>query len=62
MLDMSRFKIPFERTAKNIIEKIQKDGPKFLNSTLRKYGKRMLGEVQQNNDRASYCEKIEKES
>ena len=37
-------------------------GPKFLNNTLRKYGKKLLGEVVQQDHKANYCEKIEKEA
>lgn len=62
MIDKLGFKIGFDRTSKNIIENIQHYWPKFLNNTLRKYGKWMLGEVKQNETEASYCAKIEKES
>jgi methionyl-tRNA formyltransferase len=41
---------------------MQTYGPKFLNDTLRKYAKRMLGEVVQDETQATYCTKIEKES
>ena len=62
MIDKLGFKIGFDRTSKNIIERITHYGPKFLNDTLRKYGKWMLGEVKQDNEKATYCAKIEKES
>jgi len=62
MIDKLKFKIPFHRTVKNLIEKLQEAGPKFLADTLRKYGKKMLGELKQNNDEATLCGKIEKES
>jgi methionyl-tRNA formyltransferase len=42
MINKVKFKIPFERTCKDIIEKMQSIGPKFLGDTLRKYGKKML--------------------
>ncbi|MCX6822531.1 MAG: membrane protein insertion efficiency factor YidD [candidate division SR1 bacterium] len=62
MIDKLGFKIGFDRTSKNIIERFQTYGPKFLNDTLRKYGKKMLGEVKQDDSKATYCSKIEKES
>ena len=62
MIDKLGFKIGFDRTSKNIIERIKQYWPKFLNDTLRKYGKWMLGEVKQDNEKATYCAKIEKES
>ena len=36
--------------------------PKFFNDVLRKYWKQILGEEIQNNNEATYCSKIEKES
>lgn len=62
MIDKIGFKIPFDRTSKDIITRMQHIGPKFLNDTLRKYGKNMRGEVEQDNVKATYCSKIEKES
>ena len=62
MIDTLKFKIPFDRTVKNVIEKMQEVWPKFLVDTLRKYGKKMLGEVKQNDAEATLCWKIEKES
>ena len=62
MIGKIKFKIPFDRTCKNIIEKMQDIGPKFLEDTLRKYGKKILGEVKQSESEATYCGKIEKES
>lgn len=62
MIDILRFTIPFEWTTKELIEEMKKIGPKFLNDTLRKFWKKILGEVQQNENKASYCGKIEKES
>lgn len=62
MIDILRFRIPFTWTTKELIEEMKKIGPKFLNNTLRKYGKKILGEVKQDNDKANYCGKIEKES
>ncbi|MCX6825277.1 MAG: membrane protein insertion efficiency factor YidD [candidate division SR1 bacterium] len=62
MIDILRFRIPFQWTTKELIEEMTEIGPKFLNDTLRKYGKKLLGEVKQKEDKATYCGKIEKES
>jgi methionyl-tRNA formyltransferase len=62
MIDILRFGIPFDWTTQQLIQKMQTIGPKFLNDTLRKYAKKFLGEVKQNEDKATYCNKIEKES
>lgn len=61
MIDKLKFKIPFERTVKDLIEKIQAKWPKFLNETLWKYGKKILWEEFQDEKKASHCKKIEKE-
>jgi methionyl-tRNA formyltransferase len=62
MIEKLKFKIPFDRTCKDVIEKMKEVWPKFLNDVLWKYSKQMLGEEEQNNDDTSYCSKIEKES
>lgn len=62
MIDKVKFKIPFDRTVKDVIGKMQDVGPKFLVDTLWKYGKNMLGEIKQNDADATLCGKIEKES
>lgn len=62
MIDILRFTIPFKRTTKELIDEMKKIGPKFLNDTLRKFWKKILGEVKQNENKATYCGKIEKES
>lgn len=62
MIDILRFRIPFQRTTKDLIDEMKKIGPNFLNDTLRKYGKKLLGEIVQQENKASYCGKIEKES
>lgn len=62
MIDIMRFTIPFQRTTKELIEEIKNIWPKFLNNTLWKFWKKILGEVKQNEDKATYCGKIEKES
>ena len=62
MIDKIKFTIPFDRTTKELIEEMKKIGPEFLNNTLRKYSKNILGEVKQQEHQATYCGKIEKES
>lgn len=62
MIDILRFMIPFSRTTKELIDEMKKIGPKFLNDTLRKFWKKMLWEVTQQEHKATYCGKIEKES
>ena len=62
MIDILRFTIPFDWTTKELINEMKKIGPNFLNDTLWKYGKKLLGEVVQKEERATYCGKIEKES
>lgn len=62
MIDKIGFKIGFDRTSKSIIEKFQSYWPKFLCTSLRKYGKKILGETKQDDKEATYCSKIEKES
>ena len=61
MIDMQNFVIPFDRTAKDIIEKMQAIWPYFLAETLWKYGKWLLWEVAQDEKKATLCGKIEKE-
>lgn len=62
MIEKLRFTIPFDRTVKEVIEKMKEVGPGFLCDVLWKYGKNMLGGVKQKHDEATYCGKIEKES
>lgn len=61
MIDIARFPIAFDWTAKDIITKMQEVGPQFLVDTLWKYGKWLLWEVKQDNAVATHCGKIEKE-
>jgi len=61
MIDKLKIRIPFDWTAKHIIEAFMQKGPKFLSDTLRKYAKNMLGEVTQNPSQVTFCGKIEKE-
>jgi methionyl-tRNA formyltransferase len=37
MIDILRFTIPFAWTTKELIDEMKKIGPKFLNTTLRKF-------------------------
>lgn len=62
MIEKLKFQIPFDWTCKDVIAKMKETWPKFLNNVLWKYGKWLLGEEIQNNDKATYCSKIEKES
>jgi methionyl-tRNA formyltransferase len=55
-------KLAFERTCKDLIEWMKIHGPKFLNSMLWKFGKKILGHRAQDEKKATYCSKIEKES
>lgn len=61
MIDMLKFDIKFNWTVNNLIDEIMKKWPKFLNKTLANYAKRLLWEVKQENDKATYCQKITKE-
>ena len=61
MIDKLAFKIPFERTVKELIEKFKEEWPEFLNTTLRDYAKGSLRSNPQNDETASYCKKITKE-
>ncbi|HOG15004.1 MAG TPA: membrane protein insertion efficiency factor YidD [Candidatus Absconditabacterales bacterium] len=61
MIDMLKFDIEFNWTVKDLIEKIMQKGPQFLNNTLQSFGKKQLGEVKQDENKATYCQKIEKE-
>lgn len=62
LIDILRFRIPFAWTTKDVIHEMEKIGPKFLNNTLWKYGKKLLWEVPQQDHKAIYCGKIGKES
>lgn len=62
MIEKLKFKIPFDRTCKDVIEKMKEVWPRFLGDVLWKYGKWLLWDEKQNNDEVTYCGKIEKES
>jgi len=61
MIDIEKFPIAFDWTAKDIISKMQETWPQFLVDTLWKYGKWLLWEVKQDDAQATHCGKIEKE-
>ncbi|HRX64089.1 MAG TPA: membrane protein insertion efficiency factor YidD [Candidatus Absconditabacterales bacterium] len=61
MIDKLSTKLNFDRTTIDLIERMKKKGPRFLNHTLINYGKGLLGEVKQNEKQATYCQKIEKD-
>ncbi len=61
MIDKLAFKLPFEWTVKDLIAKIQKSWPQFLNDTLRSYAKAELQAHPQNENLATHCQKITKE-
>jgi len=60
MIDITKFPLKFDWTAKDVIRKMQENWPQFLVDTLRNYGKWLLGEVKQNDTQATHCGKIEK--
>ncbi len=62
MIEKLKFKIPFDWTCMDVIERMKEVWPEFLNNVLRRYAKDMLGEEEQNNDQATHCGKIGKES
>ena len=61
MIDKLAFKLPFEWTVKDLIAKIQKSWPQFLNDTLRSYAKAELQAQPQNENLVTHCQKITKE-
>lgn len=62
MIHILKTQLKFDRTVLDLINRIQTKGPKFLNDTLRDYGKWHLGSIAQDHKKATYCSKIEKES
>jgi len=62
MIDILKTPLKFDRTVLDLINRIQTKGPKFLNDTLRNYGKWHLWSAVQDEKKATYCRKIEKES
>ena len=60
IIDQFSFKIPFHRTVAELIKALEQKGPKFLNTTLRNFGKRLITAEKQNETQATLCKKIEK--
>ena len=56
-----KFNIPFDWTAKEIIDKMIQVGPQFLVDTIFEYAKWEVKEIPQNHNEATYCKKIKKE-
>lgn len=61
MLKKLEFEIPFDWTTLDIINKFSESWPKFLNDTIWEYGKWRLSPIKQDDNEATYCQKIEKE-
>lgn len=61
MIDIKQTKLHFDRTCKDLIERMKIEWPAFLNDTVRKFGKKVLWHKKQDDDKATYCSKIEKE-
>jgi methionyl-tRNA formyltransferase len=59
-IDTLSFPIPFEWTVEELVKAIEQAGPKFLNNTLWKFGKKFITPTKQNEDEATYTKKIEK--
>jgi methionyl-tRNA formyltransferase len=62
MIDIKQTKLHFDRTCKDLIERMKIEWPAFLNDTVRKFGKKVLWHKKQDDSKATYCSKIEKES
>jgi methionyl-tRNA formyltransferase len=60
IIDQLSFKIPFNRTTKELIKALEKKGPTFLNQTLWNFGKGHIKTEKQHEKQATYCKKIEK--
>ena len=60
IIDQLKFPLQFNRTVNELIEALEKAGPKFLCNTLRNYGKWEIHPEKQNENEATLCQKIEK--
>lgn len=60
IIDTIGFPLKFERTVANLIEAIQKVGPKFLTTTLWNFAKGLLTPAKQEESEATSTKKIEK--
>ena len=62
MIDIKQTKLHFNRTCKDLIDRMKQKWPEFLNETIRKFGKKIVWNIKQDDTKATYCSKIEKES
>lgn len=62
MIDVLQTKLEFKRTCKDLIDRMKQKWPEFLNETIRKFGKKIVWNIKQDESKATYCSKIEKES
>ena len=60
IIDQLSFSLKFERTVKDLITALEKEGPKFLCNTLWNYGKKQIKAEKQDEKNATICQKIEK--
>lgn len=61
IIDIIKFPLALNDTALDCINKMQEVGPDFLAKTLEDYAKGRLVDKPQDNNKATYCTKIEKE-
>lgn len=61
MIDILKFKLNFDWTVNDLIDLVMTKWPKFLNDTLVHYAKWLLWEVKQDESKATYCQKFEKQ-
>lgn len=61
IIDKLAFKIPFEWTVKDLIERLMQIGPDFLNDVLWMYAKNEVQAIPQKETAATYCKKIIKQ-
>ncbi len=61
MIDVLKFPLKFDWTVEDLIDSVMTKWPKFLNDTLVHYAKWLLGEVKQDDLKATYCKKFEKQ-
>lgn len=61
MIDVLKFRLNFDWTVNDLIDSVMTKWPKFLCDTLVHYAKWLLGEVKQDESKATYCKKFEKQ-
>ena len=61
MIDVLKFKLNFEWTVNDLIDAVMSKWPKFLDDTLVHYAKWLVWEVKQDELKATYCQKFEKQ-